>query len=229
MAVVACKACGKEIGKGVKKCVHCGTDQRNFFMKHKIITGVLVLFALGVIGSALNGGGSSDTTQTASTVATNTEPQAEQASNEEPAASTEAAVSNEEPAAAKIGDAFKVGDLVFTVDSAKMTTKLKSPLGSKKGNWMVVAVKVENQSKEAVTIDSSFFKLLESDGAEYETDSDNLMYLDAESNFFLEKINPKMSSSGKLLFAVPEGVKNLKLQVATGIFGTETGVIDLSK
>lgn len=51
--LVNCKACGKEIAKGVKKCPHCGKDQRNFFMKHKIITGILVIAILVGIGSAL--------------------------------------------------------------------------------------------------------------------------------------------------------------------------------
>ncbi|AXV63765.1 DUF4352 domain-containing protein, partial [Bacillus subtilis] len=36
-----CKACGQEIAKGVKKCPNCGKDQRNFFMRHKIITIIL--------------------------------------------------------------------------------------------------------------------------------------------------------------------------------------------
>ncbi len=60
--LVKCKACGKEIAKGVKKCPSCGKDQRNFFMKHKIITGIAVLFILGAIGSQL--GGDDDTTTT---------------------------------------------------------------------------------------------------------------------------------------------------------------------
>lgn len=51
-----CKACGKEIAKGVKKCVNCGKDQRNFFMRHKILTGGLALVLLFIIGSI--GGGS---------------------------------------------------------------------------------------------------------------------------------------------------------------------------
>ena len=50
-----CKACGKDIAKGVKKCVNCGKDQRNFFMKHKIITGVLILILVSAIGSSLGG------------------------------------------------------------------------------------------------------------------------------------------------------------------------------
>ncbi|MEA4826468.1 MAG: hypothetical protein VB130_07525, partial [Clostridium sp.] len=52
--LIKCKTCGQEIAKGVKKCVHCGKDQRNFFMKHKILTGIIVLAILGGIASIGN-------------------------------------------------------------------------------------------------------------------------------------------------------------------------------
>ena len=89
----------------------------------------------------------------------------------------------------------------------------------------------KNESKDAVTIDSSFFKLLAADGSTYETDSDNLMYLPADKNFFLAKINPNLSKSGQVLFAVSAGAKpqDFKLQVQTGAFGTQTGEIALTK
>lgn len=53
--LVNCKACGKEIAKGVKKCPHCGKDQRSFFGKHKIVTGILVIVILIILGTALGG------------------------------------------------------------------------------------------------------------------------------------------------------------------------------
>lgn len=62
--MVNCKACGKEIAKGVKKCVHCGKDQRNFFMKHKILSGIIILFLISAIGAALGGGDNEDNTIT---------------------------------------------------------------------------------------------------------------------------------------------------------------------
>ena len=40
-----CKACQKEIARSVKKCPSCGHDQRNWFMRHKILTTVLVVIA----------------------------------------------------------------------------------------------------------------------------------------------------------------------------------------
>ena len=52
--LVNCKSCGKEIGKGVKKCVHCGADQRNWFSKHKVLTGILAFLVIGIIGYAID-------------------------------------------------------------------------------------------------------------------------------------------------------------------------------
>lgn len=53
--MVKCKVCNKDIAKGVKKCPHCGKDQRNFFMRHKILTGILVLVLIAAIGEAIGG------------------------------------------------------------------------------------------------------------------------------------------------------------------------------
>ena len=75
--LVNCKACGKEIGKGVKKCVNCGSDQRNCFSRHKILTGILVLVIIG-IGSAMGSGGESNaaTAPTSSATAATQQPKA---------------------------------------------------------------------------------------------------------------------------------------------------------
>ena len=41
-----CKACHKEIARSVKKCPSCGHDQRNWFMRHKILTIVFTIIAI---------------------------------------------------------------------------------------------------------------------------------------------------------------------------------------
>lgn len=46
----------KEIDEKAKKCPHCQTDQRNWFLRHPILTGILILTVLAILGSA--GGGS---------------------------------------------------------------------------------------------------------------------------------------------------------------------------
>ncbi|MBZ9685187.1 OB-fold putative lipoprotein [Clostridium estertheticum] len=73
--MVNCKACNKEIAKGVNKCVHCGKDQRNFFMKHKVLTVILALVILGGIGSAMGGDkDSASTTAPATSTTTKDKP-----------------------------------------------------------------------------------------------------------------------------------------------------------
>jgi Domain of unknown function (DUF4352) len=185
--------------------------------------------AVVVVIAAISGSGGSKSTTTT------TSPSSPAASTpaEQPAAQTAAATA-ETPAAdqaTKIGSPLKVGDLTFTVSDAKATTKLTSVFGKKTGDWILVSATVQNGSKDAVLIDSSFFKLLAADGSTYETDSDNVMYLDNDKNFFLAKINPNLSKKGQVLFAVPAGSKpqDFKLQVQTGAFGTQTGEIVLSK
>ncbi|SHJ38701.1 tRNA_anti-like [Clostridium cavendishii DSM 21758] len=50
-----CKTCNAEIAKGVNKCVHCGKDQRNFFMRHKIVTGLIFVVIIGSVSIAVGG------------------------------------------------------------------------------------------------------------------------------------------------------------------------------
>lgn len=51
-----CKSCQKEIDEKATKCPYCQTDQRSWFRKHPILTGLLVLFVIGIVGAT--GGGS---------------------------------------------------------------------------------------------------------------------------------------------------------------------------
>lgn len=63
-----CKSCQKEIDAKAKKCPYCQTDQRNWFLRHPVLTIILVLFVIGMIGAA---GGSK--TSTSSNGSSNTQ------------------------------------------------------------------------------------------------------------------------------------------------------------
>ena len=51
MALKKCKECGKELGSKVAKCTECGTDQRNWFMRHKILTVIGAIVVFGIVAS----------------------------------------------------------------------------------------------------------------------------------------------------------------------------------
>jgi len=56
-----CKSCQTEIDEKAKKCPNCKSDQRNWFMRHKILTALFAIVILGVMAGVLGGGGDSNT------------------------------------------------------------------------------------------------------------------------------------------------------------------------
>ena len=54
-----CKSCQSDIDDKAKKCPKCQTDQRIWFAKHKILTGILVIILISI---AANMGGSKNNT-----------------------------------------------------------------------------------------------------------------------------------------------------------------------
>ena len=68
-----CKSCQSEIDDKAKKCPKCQADQRNWFMKHKIITIFLAFILIGAISS----GGSKEKTQSEKINNTDATPTAE--------------------------------------------------------------------------------------------------------------------------------------------------------
>lgn len=69
--MTSCKVCGKEIAKGIKVCPNCGKDQRNFFMRHKILSIIIGVAIIGGIGSMGNDTKSNTPTTGTSTNSTN--------------------------------------------------------------------------------------------------------------------------------------------------------------
>ena len=96
MAMKPCKECKQEISSSAKKCPSCGKDQRNWFMKHKILSFIGAIILLGIIGSALGGGDDNltatepPTTNVTSTTGTepSTEPSPEPKATDEPKKTT---------------------------------------------------------------------------------------------------------------------------------------------
>lgn len=73
MAMKICKECKKEISASAKKCPNCGKDQRNWFMRHKILSFIAAIVIIVIISSI--GGGNKNTTvpqPTPNTMAANT-------------------------------------------------------------------------------------------------------------------------------------------------------------
>lgn len=131
---------------------------------------------------------------------------------------------------ASIGDDLQINNVVFTVNEISATKEIKDAGGyisykpeSEGAEFLVVNVTVKNAGKEAITTDSSFFKLNKGDVVY----SPSTIFT-TDSKFFLyDGINPGLKKTGNILFEIPEASQDLTLTVQTGFWGTETGIINL--
>lgn len=136
-----------------------------------------------------------------------------------------------------IGQELVVGTAGFTVNEVATADQVGPSILPEKASekFVVVNVTYTNKGNEAVTLDSSFFKLKLGEKT-YETDSMASMSANQsddgsiDNSFFLQSVNPDSTITGNVVFDVNETVadsEEIQLQVQTGIFGTETAIIEL--
>lgn len=186
-----CKACGKEIAKGVKKCPNCGKDQRNYFMRHKFITFIGAVVIIGCISVAAGGGGSDTTSETASTVSTSPTKKAEKV--------------------VKIGDTVKKDNIETTITKVENLSQVGTSGMVKKasdgGTLIAVQYTIKNVDKKPL---SSFSiptaGLVGPDGTEYDADIDATSYYSVETNIdnskILSDLNPGIKVTDVQVFEV---------------------------
>jgi hypothetical protein len=186
-----------------------------------LLFGFLGLIALGVIMAVAGGGEDAAPSTTPETTAPATESAAPEAKEEAPA---------EEPAKVTgIGETLKVGDVTYTVHGRTEAANVGGEYGeTAKGKYLVLDVTVKNEGKESLMVDSSLFKLKSGDTV-YEADSTASMYANEQADFFLTDLNSGLEMKGNVVFDIPTEAHTaeLMLQVQTGMFGTETGLIAL--
>ena len=120
-----------------------------------------------------------------------------------------------------------VGDVEFTVNSISTAKNVGGEYGADaQGTYLLVNTTVKNIGNEAITTDSSFFKLLVGEKT-YEADSTAGIYANPNTGFFLEQVNPDLAATGVIVFDVSYEVisnPNLLLQVQSGFFGMKRGI-----
>jgi hypothetical protein len=131
-----------------------------------------------------------------------------------------------------IGEVLQVGDVEFKVNGTSTAKNVGGEFGQDaQGTFLLVDVTIANKGTEAITVDSSFFKL-NADGKTYESDSTAGVYANENASFFLEQVNPDLSLTGTVVFDLSDEVianPDLLLNVQTGLFGTEQGQIKIAK
>lgn len=174
---------------------------------------VLIAACAAVFGGGGGGDESTDTTpaqeETTASDADAEEEPAEDAPAEEAPAEEEAATSDKFTIAVSgVERASSIGD-EFIGEEAQ-------------GEFVIVTIDYTNTGSEQVSVSSSDFKLVGSDGTEYGDSSDALMGAGDLDVLIFEDVNPGSTLSGKVLvFDVPEGTEASSLRYSP-LFSFET-------
>ncbi|MDJ1372253.1 DUF4352 domain-containing protein [Gulosibacter molinativorax] len=205
--------------------------KKNWFARHKVLTGIgIAVIVIGLFAAIGGGGGSSDDEPAADPVAAENQdagaPAEEAAPAEEDAAEEAAPAEEESNAAASIGDAVTSGDLEFTITGVENGgTEVGSEYLNKtaQGEYFFVHVSVTNTGNEAVSFFGSNQKLVDSQGRQHETDSSASLYMEDNDTLFTE-INPGNTVDGTLVFDIPADAEPVEVIVQDGMFDDEVPV-----
>ena len=198
-----------------------------------IIFGLLIL--LGACGAMLGGGDdATNTTPEEAVEEENTEAAATSKETESGEQETSEEVVEEEEADDIVGLAtpLNVGDVEFTVNNWEQATSVGTDFMIEEANdtYIVMDVTVANNSNEAITVDSSYFKVVNGENT-YEPDTMASSTANEDGlGLFFEQINPGSSRNAFVVFDVTQDVvdsEDKQVQVQSGMFGTETGIINL--
>lgn len=139
----------------------------------------------------------------------------------------------EEPAEVAVGlnEPLQVGDAEFIVTGVRTATSISHGSFEEpaQGVFLILSVTYKNLGNEAATVDNDYFKLKYAEKI-YESDQEGNSSLYNENTLFYERVNPDMSYSGDVVFDVTQEVaaaQGLQVQVQTGFWGTETGLITI--
>jgi hypothetical protein len=163
---------------------------KNWFSRHKILTGIGAIVVIAIIASAAGGSKSNTSTSTS-----------------KPSASTKS--SAKAATTAKIGQAADDGKFEFTVTSVKCgEPSVSDSTGyitkNAQGQYCLLNVSVKNIGNEAQTLDSSSQYLYNGAGQKYSSDDEATIDINPTSGTFLNNINPGNTVNGVVVFDIPK-------------------------
>lgn len=118
-----------------------------------------------------------------------------------------------------IGTPVRSGDFSFTVHAVEcgIDTVGDEYFGADaQGQFCLLEVSAENTGSDAVTLMGFDQKLLDAKGREFSNDTEAGIYIEDDSPF-LEEINPGNTSTGTLVFDLPEDVEPVQAVLVGGL------------
>ncbi len=194
--LIKCKSCGADIASNAKTCPSCGAKNKKPLYKKWWVWAIAVVIVIGVAGGKGNNSSQNNVQNSNSNVS----------QNDNVVQSDTKTQTTPDDTVYKIGDTVTCGKWEYIVnkvsDKKTIGTNPYFKLDTQ-NNFVVVDRTVKNIGDTAQTIDTTMFKLYDSNGAAYTADGTADLYVNDNKKFFLESVNPNISFSGSIVFETP--------------------------
>lgn len=118
---------------------------------------------------------------------------------------------------------------IFDISNPKVIGRNRFSQTKPLGQFIVVSIAVKNNQKDAITVDSTSFKLIDKEKREFSTSTHAMTAIQMEGGHakgFLTQLNPGMGTDFKFAFDVPADAKNrdFKLVAKGGFSGKKVEI-----
>ena len=201
-----CKSCQKEIDTKAKKCPYCQSDQRNWFIRHPVLTAILVVIVIGIFGSAA---GNKNNSSSQTTIDNNT--------------SKTDTIAEDQPkeVTPKVGDVTKLGDREFTVNSVRRSGAFSYNTPKAGKEFVIVNVTIKNLGEDEVSYNPFDFKVQDANGAQ-----ESQTFASLDDSLSSGTLAPQGKVTGSIPFEVPIG-DDAKLIFQPSFWSSQRVVVDL--
>jgi hypothetical protein len=207
-----CKSCGKEIVSGVKTCVHCGKDQRNFLMKNKISIGIVAVIIIAIVNLP---GEDKPTVVVPKTGDTKV------------STSVAEELVVEGPKIFKVGDVIKLSNFEVKVNKVFIAKGDEYTKATEGNEFLAVDCTIENKSNKEQSISSMMmFKVVDKDGRACEMSISGGMA--AKSGQLDGIVGPGRKMTGAYVVEVPRGTTGLQLEFDAKVRSSGQVIIQLN-
>lgn len=143
--------------------------------------------------------------------------------NQEAAEEDQASGQGEQPVVG-IGEPVQVGEVQWTVTGAESTNQLTAEFQEpRQGDFVVVNFTFTNNGTEAKALTSESITLIDSQGRQFEADTDTLLYVDPSESILFEEVNPGVTREGTVIYTVAPDASGFVLEVGdTAVFSSES-------
>ena len=120
----------------------------------------------------------------------------------------------------------ELNNVGFAISDIQRTTSVGDRFTNRQaqGEFIIVHLIVANNKNEKITMNTAAFKLVDAQGREYShsTPAENALTLSKQGQAFkFQAINPGIITDGCIVFDIPSGLSDLKLQISSNISGKQ--------